>query len=232
MGVYQTTVHDVEAAAAAALGWGDTAEAVPMNGKRGAARRSPLTPDQQKLAERYVPMAKALARPLKAAWPAEWEEFESAALLALVEAAQSFDPSRNVKFATFAHYRIWGALRDVQRALIAPGWRSRPEHAPAVSSLTQNAEEHGRVLGAEPDPPVGGEFEAADFVENWLRKLPPKHAAACREIYVHGRSQSEAAERLGCSKSRLSHLHKEAIDLLNDALMLDKKRRDCQQKTL
>jgi RNA polymerase sigma factor (sigma-70 family) len=229
MDVYQTTAQDVEGAAAAALGWEGVAKAVPMNGKRRATRRPPLTPDQQGLAERYVPMARALARPLKAAWPAEWEEFESAALLALVEAAQSFDPSRNVKFATFAHYRIWGALRDVRRSLIAPGWRSRPEHAPAVSSLTQNAEEHGRVLGVEPAPPVGGEFEAADFVENWLRKLPPRHAAACREIYVHGRTQSEAAERLGCSKSRLSRLHKEAIDLLNDALVLDKKRRGGEQ---
>ena len=53
-------------------------------------------------------MAKSLAKPLKKNWPVEGEEFESAALMALVEAAQSFDPARNVKFATFARYRIWG----------------------------------------------------------------------------------------------------------------------------
>jgi RNA polymerase sigma factor (sigma-70 family) len=185
--------------------------------ERGCGRRAPLTAEQQGLAEKYLPMAKALAKPLKRSWPLESEEFDSAALLALVEAAQSFDPARNVKFATFARYRIWGALRDVQRALVTAGWRTDMENAPTLSTLTYDAEERGRVLMTEPDPPVGQEFESVEFVEHWLRKLPLKHAAACREIYVNGRSQGEAAEHVGCSKSRLSYLHKEAMEILNDA---------------
>lgn len=180
-------------------------------------RRSPLTDEQQTLAVKYVPMARSLAKPLKRAWPMEGEEFESAAMLALVEAAQSFDPGRNVKFATFARYRIWGALRDVQRALVTAGWRGDIENAPSVASLSQDAEEQGKVLGSEPDPPVGQEIESTEFVEHWLRKLPPRHAAACREIYINGKSQGEAASAIGCSKSRLSYLHKESIELINDA---------------
>ena len=189
----------------------------PETGSRPPTRRAPLTPDQQNLAAKYVPMAKSLANTLKRAWPNEGDEIESAALVALVEAAQSFDPSRNVKFATFSRYRIWGALRDVQRSLITTGFRSHLKYAPTVTSLPYDAEEHGRVYGCEPDPPVGAEFEAVEFVEAWLRKLPSRHAAACREIYIHGRSQGEAADQLGCSNSRLSHLHKEALALLNDA---------------
>ena len=181
------------------------------------SRRSPLTADQQGLATKYLPMAKSLAKPLKMNWPNEGAEFESAALMALVEAAQSYDPTRNVKFPTFARYRIWGALRDVQRGLITAGWRADLANAPSVSSLAFDAEEHGRVLGTEPDAPVGEKFEAIDFVESWLRKLPAKHAEACREIYIHDRSQGEAARHVGCSKSRLSYLHKESIDLLKDA---------------
>ncbi len=73
--------------------------------------RHPLSAVQQGLAVRYLPMARALAKPLKRTWPSESDEFESAACLALVEAAQSFDETRNVKFATFARYRIWGALQ-------------------------------------------------------------------------------------------------------------------------
>ena len=72
--------------------------------------RHPMSTEQQRLVIRYLPMARALAKPLKATWPGEGDEFESAACLALVEAAQSFDASRNVKFATFARYRIMGAL--------------------------------------------------------------------------------------------------------------------------
>jgi RNA polymerase sigma factor (sigma-70 family) len=180
-------------------------------------KRSPLTADQQVLAQQYIPFARSLAKPFKTAWPQEWEEFDSAALLALVETARSFDPSRNVKFTTFARYRIWGALRGVLRGLITAGWRGDMEHAPTVASLTYDAEEHGCILNAEPDPPIGEEIEALEFVENCLRKLPPKHAAACREIYVHGKTQGEAAETVGCSKSRLSYLHKEALELINDA---------------
>lgn len=200
-----------------AAGFQGHADATAFAVKPG--RRSPLTGEQQDLAARYVPMAKSLAKPLKKAWPAEGEEFESAALFALVEAAQSFDPSRNVKFATFARYRIWGALRDVQRGLITAGWRGDLQNAPSVSSLTCDAEEHGTVVNSQPDRPIGQETEAVEFVETCLRRLPTKHAAACREIYLNGKTQGEAADAVGCSKSRLSYLHKEALELINDGWM-------------
>ena len=143
-----------------------------------AGGRIPLTDEQQGLAARYIPMAKALAKPLKYSWPNEGDEFEAAALLALVEAAQSFDPSRNVKFATFARFRIWGALRDVQRSLIASGWRGDLEHAPTLTSLTLDAEERGRVLGSEPDAPTGSEIEGVEYIESLFKKIPARHAAA------------------------------------------------------
>jgi RNA polymerase sigma factor (sigma-70 family) len=187
------------------------------NPPRQGTRRVPLTAEQRELAAKFVPMAKSLAKPLKMSWPNEGAEFESAALMALVEAAQSFDPSRNVKFATFARYRIWGAIRDVQRGLIVAGWKDDLENAPRVQSFFHDAEEHGRVLGTVHDAPVGQELEAVEFVESWLRKLPPRHAAACREIYIEGKTQGEAAETIGCSKSRLSYIHKEALELINDA---------------
>lgn len=186
----------------------------PKRRRRGP--RTGLTPRQQTLAEKYVPLAKSLAKPLKKSWPLEAQEFESAALLALVEAAQSYDPERSVKFATFASYRIWGALRDVQRRLITAGWRGDIENSPTLTPLTYDAEEHGRVLGSEPDAPIGEALESAEFVESFFKKLPSKHAEACRQIYIHGKTQGEAADVVGCSKSRLSYIHKEALELLND----------------
>ena len=182
-----------------------------------AEGRVPLTSDQQQLAADYVPLAKSLAKPLKRSWPVEGDDFVSVALVALVEAAQSFDPSRNVKFATFARYRIWGALRDMKRALIIAGWRGDLGNAPKVSSLCDDSEEKGSVYGSEPDAPVGSELEGIDFVEGWLRKLPADHASACREIFLNGRSQGAAARRLRCSKSRVSYLREESIEMLKDA---------------
>lgn len=186
--------------------------------KRKRGERKPLTPKQQQLAERYLPMARSLARPHKRAWPAEWEEFESAALMALVEAAESFDPGRGVLFSTFARLRIVGALRDVQRRM---GQRQR-EHANTDMVGSDSAahdqvsvEAVGVVMGVTPDPPTDAEMEDIDDVEVWLRQLPPQHAAVCREVYLHGRSQVEAARRLGLSQQRLSYIHREALAMLN-----------------
>jgi RNA polymerase sigma factor (sigma-70 family) len=184
---------------------------------RKRAPRARLTADQQRLAQKYMPMAKALAKPLKLTWPNESTEFESSSMSALVEAAQSYDADRLVKFATFARYRIWGALRDTQRALITAARGGELEGAPTLTPLSYDSEERGRVLGSEPDPFVGAELESTEFVEWLFRKLPAKHAEACRQIYIHGKTQGEAAVVLGCSKSRLSYLHKQALEMINEA---------------
>jgi RNA polymerase sigma factor for flagellar operon FliA len=178
-------------------------------------QRKPLTSEQQSLAERYIPMARSLAKPHKRAWPSEWEEFESAALMALVEAAESFDASRNVRFSTFARLRIVGALRDVQRRMGHTKWRVDDSHSVQDGGDVANLETFGEVINTTVDPEIGASLESEDTVEAWLRKLPPKHAAACREIYLHGCNQVEAATRLGCSQSRLSYLHREALAMLN-----------------
>jgi RNA polymerase sigma factor (sigma-70 family) len=183
--------------------------------RRRRNQRKPLTTEQQGLAERYLPMARALARPLKRTWPQEWEEFESAAMMALVEAAESFDPGRGVRFSTFARLRVVGALRDVQRRMGSTKWRVDDTHAVHEAADLTSLEPIGEVLNTTPDPEVGREVDSLDAVEAWLKKLPPRHAAACRAIYVHGCNQAEAAARLGCSQSRLSYLHREALAMLN-----------------
>lgn len=180
--------------------------------------RTPLTAAQRQLASSYIPLAKNLAWPYRVNWPSAKEEFESAALMALVEAAEAFNPTRSVRFSTFAKHRIRGALLDVQRRMILWGWRKRkdiPDELPAWEPLPSCPEESGRILGCEPEGPVGADIEMFDEVENWLRKLPPRNAAACREIYVHGHTFTETARRLGYSQTRVSFLHSQAMAMLN-----------------
>lgn len=178
--------------------------------------RGQLTREQQELAEQYLPMARRIARPLKKAFPSEWEEFESAACLALVQAAESFDPTRHVKFATFARLRIWGALQDVRRQRMPKcfGTASRPLPA-EFSSAPYDEDLSGRVLMCVESEPVGSELDALEGVEQWIRKLPRGHQAACRQIYLHGKSHAEAAEALDLSPSRVTYIHLEAIAILN-----------------
>lgn len=186
---------------------------MPNTTKR--AMRKPLTETQQEIALRYLSLARSLAKPFKLAWPSANNDFESAACMALVEAAEAFDPERNVKFATFARHRICGALRDVQRSETVLGWRCDPKHAPKLRPIQRDAEVRGRVLYIEEDGPVGSDMESTEYVEALLRQLPTKHAAAFRLIYLHGKSQHEAASDLGCSQARICYMHSEAISILN-----------------
>jgi RNA polymerase sigma factor (sigma-70 family) len=174
----------------------------------------PLTDDQRDLTVNYLPMARNLAQRLHTTWPFHREELESTAYMALVEAAQRFDPSRGVGFSAYARHRIRGALRDFQRLIYSGGSRSAAVRGRGFQRINPLDEQHGVVLGIEPDEPVGTRIEAVEAVEHWLKRLPRAHAAACRLIYIHGKSQDEAASEVGCSKSYLSRVHREAINWL------------------
>ncbi|SRR5579883_2379484 len=175
--------------------------------------REPLTEDQRGLATRYMPLARALARRQRPV-AFDREELEAAAYMALVEAAQSFDPTRNVHFATYARHRIRGALRDSLRFRWDAGWSGAGPDAPVFQRLATGSDLRGWVIGKQPVPPTGAALETTEEVEHYLRRLPRVHAQACRFLYIDGKSQDEAAALLGCSKSYLSRLHRDAIDWL------------------
>lgn len=180
--------------------------------------KPPLDETQQGLATRYLPMARAMAHGMRRAGScSRLEEFESTAYLALVEAAQSFDPSRNVNFATYARLRIRGALLNLQREMHFGGWRGDRTLVPTFQRLGPGAEEYGSVLGTESDEPVGADLELIDIIEHWIKQLPRLHAQAFRHIYRDGKSREEAAALVGCSKAHLSRLHHEAITWINQA---------------
>lgn len=184
-------------------------------GRKYRSCRDQLTESQKDLASQFLPLARGMCKPLKLLYPYWRDEFESAACLALVEAARSYDPNRNIRFATFARFRIRGALMDVGRTMILPGFEDE-EHPPGTVALTPYNEEHGKVLVASEAPGVGTDVDAIDEVEHWLRKLPKRHAAVCRLYYLYGKTQAEIAEVVGCSQSEITRLHKKSIDLLSE----------------
>ncbi len=177
--------------------------------------RIPLSPQQQLLATQHLPVAKVLARRHAERCSFEIEELQATAYLALVEAAQRYNPSRGIRFATFARHRIDGAIRDTIRTSLLEQRATQQadfgdDEYPARSKKGQpHFEDRDREF-----------VDAVDTVESWLKKLPPQHAAACRQIYVEGLPQARAADWLACSRSRLSALHKEAIEMLNGSWYL------------
>jgi RNA polymerase sigma factor (sigma-70 family) len=176
--------------------------------------RPPLDDRQRSLATRYLPLARSMARRMAAFHPQWKQEFQSAAFLALVEAALAFDPARNVDFSTYARHGIWGALLDTRRELQQRPGPGRRSMSRTVIRLSAAAEQHGRVLNTEPDEPVGTELEREEMVEAWISRMPRAQSRAFRLIYQDGRTQEEAADVVGCSSASMSRLHEQGLDWL------------------
>lgn len=173
--------------------------------------KPPLDDAQRALTLQYLPLARAMAGRVARKWPAGSDDFQSAAFLGLVEAAQAFDPNRGVSFATFARRRVQGALIDAQRSLLIKGWRGTSKIRPRFVQLEEDSEARGRVVGAQDDRPVGAELEAAEAVEHWLEKLPARDSAALRLIHLDGKTQAEAAALVGCSPATIHRLNRETV---------------------
>ena len=74
---------------------------------------------RQKLLAEYLPLVKSVAGRMAMGFPrsVELSDLVSTGVIGLVEAFQNFDPSRGVKFETYAVPRIRGAILDELRAL-------------------------------------------------------------------------------------------------------------------
>ncbi len=175
--------------------------------------RRPLTDEQRELVTRYMPMARAMARQLKGPLLHQ-EEGEAEAYAALVDSARTFDPDRGVDFSVHARPRISGALSDYRRFLFHPSWKGGRGQSPVFERLGPPDDLDARVVGKESDETFGRDFEVAEEVASIIRVLPRSQADACRLLYVEGKSCTEAAEALGCSKGYLSRLHSEALERL------------------
>ena len=98
------------------------------------------------------------------------------------------------------------------------GWQADLENAPAfISPQLRPPRSTAASSTAVPDRPVE-DGDRADRRRRELAHEAPHHARRGLPRDLRPRPDpDEAAASLGCSKSRLSYLHKESIELLNDS---------------
>jgi RNA polymerase sigma factor FliA len=99
--------------------------------------------DRDELIENHRFYARNMAIEIKKSLPSyiELDELIACGELGLVEAAESYDPNRGIKFITYAHYRIRGAIYD---GLRKHGFFSHREYA--RQRFQANAEFHIKHL--------------------------------------------------------------------------------------
>jgi len=188
--------------------------------------QEPLDESRRELAARYVPLALSIARKFSYGWSWLRDEMESAALVALVEAARNFDSARNVKFSTFLRKRLVGALLDTRKQMCQSFAKVDYLHlgesgdewgsTKTVSNLSQDElsdleEKYSDLAGISEDGPL---WEVRDYLQDAFRRLPGRHRDLMSAIYLEHRSIDEISDSFRCSKSRLMAVHRESIDML------------------
>jgi len=107
--------------------------------------------EREVILRRYLPLVRRVARRFRngSATPAEIDDLIAWGMLGLLDALERYDPAREALFATYARFRIRGAILDQLRAL---DWvpRSVREKAAAVERVARLVETRlGRPAGED-----------------------------------------------------------------------------------
>jgi RNA polymerase sigma factor for flagellar operon FliA len=116
--------------------------------------------DVARLIEASLPYAHAIAAEVIRKLPLDLErkDIRGWAELGLVEAANSFDPTRGVQFKTFAYYRIKGAIYDGLRKM---GWYPKGQYQQMRFEMAAN--EYLRDVSAGAPPAASPEAHLQDL---------------------------------------------------------------------
>lgn len=171
----------------------------------------PLNRTQQNLVLGLLPFVRYVALRVKHNKPKSilLEDLEGYGMIGLCEAAQRFDPSRGLKFITFAYLRVRGAMFDgmLKMSGLAYGQRLHEEPRPIVSMFTEDC------AGLCPTDCGASAMELEDrlFLREVLTLISPPTLALIEQIYGAD-SLMEVAEAQGVSKSWIHTLRNRAIE--------------------
>ena len=123
------------------------------------AAPGPMSVDPDLLAREHLPLVHYMVADVLRRVPGHIskDELTSAALCGLAQAVRSFDPSREIKFSTFARGRIQGALLDELRSR---DWASRSVRALARSFDAASDEMTARLGRTPTNAEVTGKLGA------------------------------------------------------------------------
>ncbi len=180
------------------------------------------TRDADQLVERHLELARRAAGRIypRVRGLVSFDELRALANVGLAEAAGRYDPGRGATFATFAWYRIHGAIfdglrRSSQRRAAAPPARPPPR----MVSLEALRDRGFDAAGDAPGP--ADEFDAARRAARLrvaIAQLPDRPRELVTKHYFEGKTLLEAGAELGVSKSWAIRLHAQAVDRLRAAL--------------
>lgn len=174
------------------------------------------------LIERYLPLARALARRVRivGSGVTDADDLMSAAVLGLIDAVDRFESGRGVPFEAYASLRIRGAIIDELRRLDERGRGASEDGRPSALSLDGLIEEEWQPFLAVEDE-TDEQFEREDLrgrVQNALETLPERQREVLAHYYAGARTLRQTGAAMGISEARACQLHGRAITNLRRAL--------------
>lgn len=152
-----------------------------------------LTAEQRELAGRYARLVNGPVRLWAAKCPHLADEVRDAAIDGLIESARLFDPARNVRFATFALYRIRHRIIDAIK-------KSKAQKRGDGKTVSLEVADFGAVS------PLAMEDRHGDWLcEELLALMPVRQREITRLYFLEGLIYREIAERIGLSST--SHVY-------------------------
>lgn len=179
---------------------------------------SPLSvAEQELLVLQHLPLVRALARHHVRRCPPSVQagDLESVGTLGLIEAARRFQPSAGVLFATFAEFRIRGAIVDDMRRG-ATYTREQHRKLEAGEDATPRVMFDSRLTDACEAPPVeeGPDLLMTPKLRSAVALLPRRWALLLVWRFWHGLTLKQCSARMGVNESRASQLQTAALDRL------------------
>jgi RNA polymerase sigma factor for flagellar operon FliA len=131
----------------------------------------PTHNDRQSIINSFVPLARAIARKLKAGLPGHvpYDDLVSAGVVGLISAVDRFDPEKGHNFRRYAAIRIKGAMLDELRQM---DWAPRSVRREG-GQVTQARKELEAKLGRRP--------EAAEMAEH-MEMEPDEYAQMVKRL--------------------------------------------------
>lgn len=178
---------------------------------------TPWTGQQLQLIESSQELVRRIAGLVTHPQCVTFDDLVSAGQFGLLAAARKFDPTRRVRFATFASRHIRGAMLDYLRECDWVPRLERTRHKAGrvkdLRSLVSLDAEHdefslGQIVAGRP---VQCSAEDAEQVERLLRGLRPDQRAVLWGRYVAELTLAQIGRRLGLSEARCSQICTEAL---------------------
>ncbi len=151
---------------------------------------------RERLVLAYAPLVKYVAGRMSSGLPAHVEEADliSYGLLGLISAIERFDPSREIRFETFAITRIKGSIIDELRSL---DWVPRSVRAKAREIERANAKLEHQLRRAPTDQEMAEALEVTvDEFQESLTKISNSSVVALDEMWTVSDSSGDQVSLL------------------------------------